>query len=76
MGSDKHLAAEIVESAHEPQDGFGAVAAGEAIGAEIAVRGPVFQHVLGGGERRGSCGEDGFLGAATRTQAMELGLQR
>jgi hypothetical protein len=70
-----HLAAEIVESAHQPQDDFGAVAAGEAIGAKIAVRGPVFQHVIGGGEHRCSYGEVGLLGAAARTQAMELGLQ-
>ncbi len=43
------LAAEIIESAHEPQDGFGAVTSGEVIGAEIAVGKAVFQHVISGG---------------------------
>jgi hypothetical protein len=42
-------------------DGFGAVAAGEPIGAEIAVRGPVFQHVLGGDEHRCSYARMAFL---------------
>src|SRR5271154_3827358 len=59
-----NLAAEIVESAHEPQDGFGAVTAGEVIGAEIAVREAVFQHVIGGGEHGGSDGEDGLFGSS------------
>src|SRR5271166_6097169 len=60
------LAAEIIESAHEPQDGFGAVTAGEVIGAEIAVWEAVFQHVIGGGEHGGSDGEDGFLCSPAR----------
>src|SRR6476620_2676165 len=45
------------------------------VGTEILVEGAVAKHVIDGGQDRGSDGTDGFLGAATVTQALELSLQ-
>jgi hypothetical protein len=58
-------AAEIVESADEPQYGLAAVTTGETFGAQIAVWEAVFQHVVSGGEHRSGNGEDGFFGPST-----------
>lgn len=68
-------AAESVETAHATLDGFGVIAAGEMIGAEIAILDAVFEHMVSGGEHRGGHGENSFLGVAACLHAQELGLQ-
>lgn len=75
LGCDNDVASEVVETADEAEDGFGLVASAEVIGAEVAVIDVVLEHVPDGGEHRAGDGEDGFLGAASRLQALELGLQ-
>src|SRR5438105_15927383 len=72
---DVDLTAESAQPAYETADRLGLVVTGEVIGAEIAVRDAVAEHVVGGGEHRGGHGEDGVLGAAAGLQAQELGLQ-
>jgi len=47
----------------------------EVAGAEILVFGAVLEHVVGSRQHRGRDRADGFLGAATGAQAVELGLQ-
>src|SRR5438093_335218 len=49
--------------------------AGEVIGAEVAVRDAVAQHVEAGAEHRRGDGEDGLLRTAARLQPQERGLQ-
>jgi hypothetical protein len=44
-------------------------------GTKILILGAVFRHVVGGSEHGGGDGQDGFLGATTCTQALELSLQ-
>jgi hypothetical protein len=53
--------------------GFGATV--EVAGAQIWVEGAVPEHGIGGSENGSGDRTDGFLGAATGTQAVELGLQ-
>ena len=50
-------------------------AAVEVIRAEVLIASPVLEHVICGGQYRCGNGADGFLGAAPRAQAMELGLE-
>src|SRR5215469_11162683 len=72
---DLDLAAEIAQPADEAADGLGPVAASEMIGAEVAVRHTVTQHVVAGAEHGGGDGEDGLLGAAPGLEAEELGVE-
>ena len=44
------------------------------IWAEVPIPGAVLEHVVDGGEDRSSHGADGLLGAASRTQPVELRL--
>ena len=53
--------AEIPQTPHEAADGLGLIAAGEAIGAKIAVRHAVAEDVVARAEHRGRDGEDAFL---------------
>src|SRR5205085_6001926 len=69
------LVADLLKSADQAAGGFGGVGAIEVGGAEVVPLGAVAQHVPGRGEHRGGHGDDGFLGAAARTQTMELWLQ-
>ena len=55
------LAAEIIESAHEAQDGLGAVTAGEVIGAKIAGRKAVSKHVISGVSMEAATARMAFL---------------
>jgi hypothetical protein len=67
--------AKILQAADKPEDVLAFSPVVEVIGAQVVVEGSAFEHVIGGGEDRGSDGADGFFGAATGSQAMELGLQ-
>jgi hypothetical protein len=75
LRSDLNIAAKVIESSNEPQDGFGTIASGEVIGPQILVFDTVFEHVPDGGEHGGGDREDGFLGATPAAQTQELGLQ-
>jgi len=69
------LAAEVIDSSNQAQDHLFAVTMREMGGAEVLVLDTVFQHVVSGREHGGGDGEDGFFGAASGAQAVELGLQ-
>ncbi len=68
-------AASHVPVSEQAADGLGLVLAVEVLAAEVVVLDAIAQHVEGGGEHRGGHGEDGFLGAAARLDAQELGAQ-
>src|SRR5262245_38714040 len=72
---DVDLTADIPQPPHEAADGLGLVAAHEVLGAEVAVRHAVAEHVVGGAEHGGRDGEDGLLGAAAGLEAHELCLE-
>src|SRR5262245_25661653 len=72
---DVDLTAEIPQTAHEAADGRGLIAAGEVIGAKIAVRHGGAEDVVARAEHGGRDGEDRFLGAAAGFEAEELGLE-
>src|SRR5437867_10440587 len=73
--NDLHRVADLLKTADEAVGGLVGVGAVEVGGAQIVPLGAVAQHVPGGGEHGGGHGDDGFLGAATGTNAVELGLQ-
>jgi len=50
LSRDLDLAAEVVESADQPQYGFRVISTGEVIGAEILIGDGVFKHVISGRE--------------------------
>ena len=67
--------ADLLKPADEAVGGLAGVGAVEVCGAQIVPFGAVAQHVPDGGEHRGGHGDDGLLGAAACTQAVELRLQ-
>src|SRR3982074_3522366 len=75
LRSDLNIATKVIESSHEPQDGFGTIALGEVIGPRILVFDTVFEHVPDGGEHGSGDREDGFLGATPTAQTQYLGWQ-
>src|SRR6478736_6351437 len=70
-----NIAAEVLKPLGQASNGLGLVLAVEVFAAEVVVLGTVAQHVEGGGEHRGSDGEDGLLGAAACLDAQELSAQ-
>lgn len=68
---DLDFAAQVIESAHETQDGFGAVASGEVIGPQILVFDLIFERVP---DSRGGDRQDGLFCAAPCYEAQELAL--
>src|SRR5437667_9031823 len=69
------FAAEIAQTAKEPVDDPGAIAAVEVIRAEILILDAIAEHEVGGGEHGRGDGEDRLLGSAASSEAEELGVQ-
>ena len=70
---DVDVVAEAADAVGEFAGGAGGIAASKVFGAEIAVAGPVGEHVVGGGEDRCRDGDRRFLGSAPGLQSQELG---
>jgi hypothetical protein len=64
-----------MQTPHEAAEGLELVVAGEVIGPEVAVGDAVAEHIVAGAQHRGGDGKDGFLRAAARLEAQELGTQ-
>lgn len=47
----------------------------EVVGSQVLIERAVAEHVVGGGQDRGSDGTDGLFGSSPVAQALELGLQ-
>lgn len=71
---DLHSKADLLKAADKASGGLMCVGAIEVSGAEVLPFGAVAQHVPDGGEHGSGDSGDGFLGATTCAQAVELGL--
>lgn len=69
------IEAEVLQTVDEALDVPSPGALVEVIGAEILVAGSVLEHVIDGGEQRGSDRANGFFGSAAGAQAMILRLK-
>src|SRR5581483_5971591 len=70
---DVDLTSEIAEPADETADGLRLVVTREVIGAEITVRHPVVEHVVGRARHRGGDGKDGLPGTPAHA-AVTMGV--
>jgi transposase len=69
------LVADLLQAPDEAVGGLGGVLAVEVGSAQIVPFGAVLEHVPCGREHGGGHGDDGLLGASSRSDAMELRLQ-
>src|SRR5688572_8665803 len=63
--SDLDLTAQVIDPSDQALDHLVAVAASKVPCTDVFVLGPVFEHVVSGGEHGGGNGENGFLGTTT-----------
>jgi hypothetical protein len=69
---DLDFESEPTEFPHEPVGGSNAIGAIEVIGTEIGVGNAALEDEIGGGQHRGSDGEDGLLRTAAAFQTQKL----
>jgi hypothetical protein len=74
-GADLDLDSKLMESAHKASGQLGFVAANEVIGAKVAIRQAVAEHMVSSSQYRSRDRQDGFLRAAPALEARELGVQ-